>query len=132
MAARFRRPQDQLPRRDRVRIFPGGGDVTLAKIARAFLPRRLANRRDSGAGARADRAWGALISNRKGSMQRPVMVSRKDDAFKPVLALAHQFDCVHGNDPMPQIMIRLIGCHIETRRAVQMEGERGKRSSARR
>jgi len=57
-------------------------------------------------------------------MQRPVMVSRKDDAFKPVLALAHQFDCVHGNDPAPQIMIRLIGCHIETRRAAQTEEER--------
>jgi hypothetical protein len=29
--------------------------------------------------------------------------------------MAHQFDCVHGNEPMPQIMIQLIGCHIETR-----------------
>ena len=34
--------------------------------------------------------------------------------------MAHQFDCVHGNEPMPQIMIQLIGCHIETRCAPQM------------
>jgi hypothetical protein len=43
------------------------------------------------------------------------MVSRKPDAIKPVVALAHQFDCVHGSDPVPQIMIQLIGCQIETR-----------------
>jgi hypothetical protein len=58
-------------------------------------------------------------------MQQLVMVSRNtDDDFKPVLApsepMAHQFDCVHGNEPMPQIMIQLIGCHIETRCAPQM------------
>jgi hypothetical protein len=41
------------------------------------------------------------------------MVSRKADAIKPVPALAHQFDCVHGSDPVPQSMIQLVGCHIE-------------------
>jgi hypothetical protein len=94
----------------------------------------LGNRRNGDAGARADCAWGALISGTEGSMQQPVIVARKaeDDALKPVLALAHQSDCVHGNYPMPQIMIQFIGYHIETHRAAQMEGEREKRSSARR
>jgi hypothetical protein len=45
------------------------------------------------------------------------MISKEDDAVKPVLTLAHQFDCVHGNEPTPQIMIQLIGCHVEKRDA---------------
>jgi hypothetical protein len=40
----------------------------------------------------------------------PVVATRfvRDDP------MAHQFDCVHGNEPMPQIMIQLIGRRIET------------------
>jgi hypothetical protein len=66
------------------------------------------------------------FSKMEGSMQQLVMVAQNtDDDFKPVLApsdqVAHQFDCVHGNEPKPQIMIQLIGCRIkETRRARQM------------
>jgi len=52
-------------------------------------------------------------------MQQPVVVSRNadDDTFKSVLGdqMAHQFDCVHANEPVPQTMIQLIGCHNETR-----------------
>lgn len=63
-------------------------------------------------------------------MQKFVMVSRNsqlsdEGSSGPVVvtlsvrgdAMAHQFDCVHGNEPMPQIMIQLIGCHVETRSA---------------
>ena len=58
-------------------------------------------------------------------MQNIVVVSRKtsladDNAvahFDDVIAagrgpMAHQFDSVCGNQPTPQIMIQLIGCHI--------------------
>ena len=38
--------------------------------------------------------------------------------------MAHQFDCVHGNEPMPQIMIQLIGCHVETPDTPQTVRER--------
>ena len=66
-------------------------------------------------------------------MQKSVIVSRNDHfpdegssgavTVTPSARgnpMAHQFDCVHGNEPMPQIMIQLIGCHIETRCAPQM------------
>jgi hypothetical protein len=59
-------------------------------------------------------------------MQQSVMVSPKadDDAYEPALALdhpmAHQSECVHGNEPIPQIMIQLVGCHIEMHGAAQM------------
>ena len=66
-------------------------------------------------------------------MQKFVMVSRNsqvtdEDSFGQVVAtlsrrvgtMAHQFDCVHRNEPLPQNMIQLIGCHIETRCAPQM------------
>jgi hypothetical protein len=40
----------------------------------------------------------------------------EDDAIEPVLELrdpmVHQFDCVHRNEPTPQIMIQLVGCRI--------------------
>jgi hypothetical protein len=31
-------------------------------------------------------------------------------------SIAHQFDCVHGNEPTPQTMVQLIGCQIEIAR----------------
>ena len=65
-------------------------------------------------------------------MQKFVMVSRNsqvtdEDSFRAAVVtpsacgdpMAHQFDCVHGNEPLPQIIIQLIGCHIETRCAPQ-------------
>jgi hypothetical protein len=56
-------------------------------------------------------------------MQQSVTVSRNaknEDDFKPTLSpsgpMAHQFDCFHGNEPIAQIMIQLIGCRINARR----------------
>jgi len=60
-------------------------------------------------------------------MQKFVMVSRNSElpdegSSGPVTLsgrgdpIAHQFDCVHGNEPTPQIMIQLIGCQIEIAR----------------
>jgi hypothetical protein len=50
-------------------------------------------------------------------MQQSVAVSRnaEDDDFM-LNPVAHQFDCVHENEPVAQIMIQLIGYRIEARR----------------
>jgi len=39
--------------------------------------------------------------------------------------MAHQFDCIHGNEPMLQIMIQLIGCRLETNAAKTVRGRSG-------
>lgn len=55
-------------------------------------------------------------------MQKFVMASRNskftNEGSSATLSgrsdpIAHQFDCVHGNEPTPQTVIQLIGCQIE-------------------
>jgi hypothetical protein len=59
-------------------------------------------------------------------MQKFVMVSRNrelpdEESSGQVTPgrgdpIAHQFDCVHGNEPLPQTMVQLIGCQMEIAR----------------